>query len=327
MLTAYGCPRIARAYVRSWAWRKSLSSTSTRADLPLPQATFTASRVHAPGPGPARDAFAPFEEGREKRIAHLLPGEILVQNHVAGLNFIDTYHRSGLYSTAEWSERQPPGGPGFIPGVEGAGTVIFSNSSSFQEGDRVAYYADSGGSYATETVVAAASAAIVPDGVSLESAAALTVQGATAHYLACSCYFGRSVGPGDVAVVHAAAGGTGALLTQIASSLGATVVATASTEEKRSAALSSGATLALPYGDDAGGSRVLSLLVVRLDLSIHPNSTFQMPLTLVIISLSLSPSLSASLSRLVCHQRLRSRSSVEHTSFSTASASQRSTRR
>ncbi|MGZ3143953.1 quinone oxidoreductase family protein [Lentzea chajnantorensis] len=164
-------------------------------------------------------------------------GELLVRVSAAGVNYIDTYQRSGLY-------------PVPLPtalGLEGAGEVVESRSSDFAVGDRVAWMSVLG-SYATEVVVPAAAAVKVPDGMDVELAAAALLQGITAHYLVHSTY---RVKAGDRVLVHAAAGGVGLLLTQWAKSYGAHVIGTVSTDEKEALAREAGADEVLRYGDFA----------------------------------------------------------------------------
>ncbi|WP_394617566.1 quinone oxidoreductase family protein [Lentzea sp. JNUCC 0626] len=164
-------------------------------------------------------------------------GELLVKVGAAGVNYIDTYQRSGQY-------------PVPLPttlGLEGAGEVVVSNSPDFAVGDKVAWMSVLG-SYAAEVVVPATAAVKVPDGLDVELAAASLLQGITAHYLVHSTY---TVKEGDRVLVHAAAGGVGLLLTQWAKSKGATVVATVSTDEKEALAREAGADQVLRYGDFA----------------------------------------------------------------------------
>src|SRR5688500_15121258 len=154
-------------------------------------------------------------------------GELLVRVGAAGVNYIDTYQRSGQYA-----------GP--LPtalGLEGAGEVVTSNSPDFAVGDRVAWMSVLG-SYASEVVVPATSAVRVPDGLDVELAAAALLQGITAHYLTHSTHV---VKEGDRVLVHAAAGGVGLLLTQWSKARGAFVVATVSTDEKEALAREAGA--------------------------------------------------------------------------------------
>ena len=158
-----------------------------------------------------------------------------VEVAAAGVNYIDTYHRSGLY------EMTMP----LIPGQEGAGVVteVGADVDGFAAGDRVAW-SGATGSYATHHVVPAAIAVPVPVEVDLELAAAVMLQGMTAHYLACDTPPLRA---GDRCLVHAAAGGTGRLLVQIAKRRGAEVVATAGTSEKVELARSAGADHVINY--------------------------------------------------------------------------------
>jgi NADPH2:quinone reductase len=147
-------------------------------------------------------------------------GELQIRVHAAGVNFIDIYHRSGLY-------RNPMP---FIPGVEGAGVVeaVGDDVEGFTTGDRVAWCMNPGG-YAEYATVPARVVAKLPDSLSFETAAAAMLQGLTAHYLVKSTF---PLQPGQTALVHAAAGGVGLLLVQMAKALGATVIGTTSTEAK-----------------------------------------------------------------------------------------------
>ena len=162
-------------------------------------------------------------------------GEALVGVEASGVNFIDVYHRTGLYKTA-------------LPltlGQEGAGTVLATGDgvSEVRPGDRVAWFG-AFGSYATRAVVPAQRLVAVPDGVSTRQAAAVMLQGMTAHYLARSTY---ALKPGDVCIVQAAAGGVGQLLTQIATRLGATVLGTVGSEAKARLAREAGAARTVDY--------------------------------------------------------------------------------
>lgn len=145
--------------------------------------------------------------------------DILVKNSFAGVNFIDTYHRSGVYPLRSK-----------IIGMEGAGEVVAIGSavSSIKVGDRVAWPATTN-SYAEYVVVPHDRAVIVPDGVGLDIACAAMLQGMTAHYLITDVY---SIKAGDVALVHAAAGGVGQILTQMIKNRGGKVIATCGSEEK-----------------------------------------------------------------------------------------------
>ena len=156
-------------------------------------------------------------------------GEARVRIESIGLNFIDCYHRKGLY----------PGGLPVTPGMEAAGVVdaVGSGTGELKVGDRVAY-ATHQGSYAEYTVVPAGKLVPMPDEVSTQQAAAVMLQGMTAHYLAFTTY---PLGPTDTALVHAAAGGVGLLLTQMAKRAGARVIGTVSTKEKAALARQAGA--------------------------------------------------------------------------------------
>jgi NADPH2:quinone reductase len=163
------------------------------------------------------------------------PGQVLVRIAASGVNFIDIYFRSGLYKAD-------------LPvtlGSEAAGTVeaVGDGVTGFAPGDRVAY-AMVRGSYAEYAVVPAAQLVRIPDGVDANSAAAVMLQGMTAHYLTRSTY---PLKPGDVCLVHAAAGGAGRLIAQMARALGARVLGTVSTEEKAEAARQSGVDEAIIY--------------------------------------------------------------------------------
>ena len=162
-------------------------------------------------------------------------GQITVAVAAAGVNFIDTYHRSGLYDMA-----LP-----LVLGQEGSGTVleVGNGVDGFAVGDRVAW-TGSTGSYAERAAVNAAVAYKVPDGVDLDVAAAIGVQGLTAHYLISDC---PRIGPGDRCLVHAGAGGTGRLIVQMAKLRGAEVVATVGSDAKAELARAAGADHVVNY--------------------------------------------------------------------------------
>ena len=163
------------------------------------------------------------------------PGQIVVEAAAAGINFIDIYRRSGVY-------HQPLP---YVPGSEGSGVVVAvaDDVTDIAVGDRVAWH-DARGSYAERVLVDAAMAVPVPAGTDLMDAAAVMLQGMTAHYLCRSTF---EVKPGTVAVVHAAAGGVGLLLTQMISSLGGTVIATTSSAPKAVLAQQAGADYVTGY--------------------------------------------------------------------------------
>ena len=148
------------------------------------------------------------------------PGQVKLRQEAAGLNFIDVYHRSGLY-------QQPLP---FTPGVEGAGVVeaIGETVTNVKQGDRVAYAGPLGG-YAEERLIDADRLVKLPDGISTEQAAGMMLQGMTAQMLLRSVF---PVARGDMILVHAAAGGVGLIMCQWAAALGATVIGTVGTEEK-----------------------------------------------------------------------------------------------
>jgi NADPH:quinone reductase len=167
------------------------------------------------------------------------PGQLLVEVAAAGVNFMDIYQREGRASY----RRDVP----FVPGAEGAGTVmtVGPGVSGFAVGDRVAWTGVPG-SYAELAVIPADRAVAVPDGMELDTAAAVMLQGLTAHYLCHSTY---PVGPGEQVVVHAAAGGVGLLLTQMMVMRGGSVIATTSTDAKAQLAKAAGAARVAGYAD------------------------------------------------------------------------------
>jgi NADPH2:quinone reductase len=163
------------------------------------------------------------------------PGEVCVAVRAAGVNFTDIYQRTGTYSVPT----------PFVLGSEGAGVVsaVGEDVADLRVGQRVAW-AQASGSYAEQVVVKAAVAVPVPDALPDDVAAGALLQGMTAHYLVRSTYVVR---PGDVVLVHAAAGGVGLLLTQMAKALGARVIATVSNDEKEALARAAGAEVVLRY--------------------------------------------------------------------------------
>jgi len=168
-------------------------------------------------------------------------GEVLVKLEYAGLNFIDVYMRSGHYARSQTYQTPLP----MTLGMEGAGIVAEAGSgvTDFKVGDRVAYCIVRG-SYAEYAVVPAARLVSVPDPVPLEIATALMLQGCTAHYLSHSAF---PLAAGTSCLVHAAAGGVGQLLTQLAKLRGAAVLATAGSAEKAAIAKACGADHVILY--------------------------------------------------------------------------------
>ena len=169
--------------------------------------------IHETG-GPEVLKWEPVEVGEPG------PGQVRLRQHAAGLNFIDVYHRTGLY----------PQPLPFTPGVEGAGVVesVGQDVDNVKAGDRVAYAGPIGG-YAEARLIDADRLVKLPDDIGFEEAAAMMLQGMTARMLLRSVY---PVAAGDTILVHAAAGGVGLILCQWAAALGATVIGTVSTDDK-----------------------------------------------------------------------------------------------
>jgi NADPH2:quinone reductase len=163
------------------------------------------------------------------------PGQVRIRTRAAGVNYIDVYFRTGLYA------RPLP----FVAGLEGAGEIesVGAGVSDLAVGDRVAW-SSVPGSYASGVIAPAAGVVRVPDAVGDDVAAAAMLQGMTAHYLVHGV---RETRPGDVALVHAAAGGAGLLLVQMLAAAGATVIGTCSTAEKEHLARAAGAHHVIRY--------------------------------------------------------------------------------
>jgi len=183
-------------------------------------------KVHVPSPG---------------------PGEVRVRHTAVGLNFLDTYFRSGLYPTP-----LP-----FVPGAEAAGVVdeLGEGVTTFRKGERVVY-AGSTGSYAQARVIAAENLVRMPDDVDDRTAAAVLLQGLTARFLIKDVYPVKS---GEFILVHAAAGGVGTLLCQWASALGAQVIGTVSSDEKAKIAASNGCLYPIVHGREDFVARVAEI--------------------------------------------------------------------
>lgn len=175
------------------------------------------------------------------------PGQVLVKIAAAGVNYIDTYQRSGKYNIDL---------PATL-GMEGAGTVeaLGEGVTAVGPSARVAYSMHIG-AYATYAVVPEMALATVPDEISIETAGAVMLQGMTAHYLSHSTY---PIQPGDTVLIHAAAGGVGLLLVQISKKLGARVIGTVSTAEKAALALDFGADHIIRYTEQDFVSEVQRL--------------------------------------------------------------------
>ena len=185
-------------------------------------------RIHTPG-GPEVMRYEDVPELTPK------PGEALIKVEAAGINYIDVYFRSGQYKAE-------------LPltiGMEAGGTVsaVGSGVTDVKVGDKVAYTGIPG-AYADYATVPAARLVALPAGLTPKQGAAAMLQGMTAHYLACSTY---PLKPGDSCLVHAAAGGVGLLLCQIAKMRGARVIGTVSTEEKAKLARQAGADEVILY--------------------------------------------------------------------------------
>ncbi len=179
-------------------------------------------RIHKAGPASVLK-WQETEVGKPKK------GELLIRNTAVGLNFIDTYHRKGLY----------PISTPFTPGVEGAGIVeaVGRGVTKPKVGDRVAYCSDPPGSYAEQRIFPAERAIKIPNGISDEQAASMMLKGLTAAMLLKRIY---KPAKGDTVLIHAAAGGVGLILCQWAKHLGATVIGTTGSRKKASLARANG---------------------------------------------------------------------------------------
>lgn len=184
------------------------------------------------------------------------PGQLVIQVAAAGVNFIDIYQRTGVY----------PMELPYVVGSEGSGTVTAvgpskdasddHEASEWQVGDRVAWAMIPGTGGAQQVAVPANRVVRIPEGVSFEQAAAVMLQGMTAHFLTESTFPAK---PGQTALVHAAAGGVGLLLTQRLSEKGVRVIGTVSTAAKAQLALAAGADVVVRYRDEDLVSRVLEV--------------------------------------------------------------------
>ena len=174
-------------------------------------------------------------------------GEVVVEVAAAGLNFIDTYHRTGLYPV------ELP----FTPGLEAAGSVVAVGAAveGLSSGDRVAFCSTLG-AYAERVAIPADMLVPVPDGVALETAAASMLQGLTALYLATETY---PLEDGSTCLIHAGAGGVGLLLTQMAKGLGATVYTTVGNDAKAEISQAAGADHVIVYGREDFAERVQAI--------------------------------------------------------------------
>jgi NADPH2:quinone reductase len=173
------------------------------------------------------------------------PGEVTLRHHAVGLNYIDVYHRTGLYPQASLP---------FTPGSEGAGevTAVGDGVTGLAVGDRVAY-AGPIGSYSQVRNIPADRVVRLPDAIDYQTAAAMMLQGMTTRYLLRKTY---NVGPGTVMLFHAAAGGVGLIACQWAASLGATIIGTVGSAEKAELARAHGCTHVINYREEDFVARV-----------------------------------------------------------------------
>jgi len=190
-------------------------------------------RIYANG-GPKVLKWEEFDPGKPE------PGEALVRHEAVGLNFIDVYHRTGLYPL--------PSMPA-TPGMEGAGIVaeIGAGVSEVAVGDRVAYAGIPPGAYAEVRRIPAHRLVKLPENISTRQGAAMMLQGMTARYLLRGCYH---VKKGDTVLIHAAAGGVGSIACQWAKHLGATVIGTVGSQEKAEMARANGCDHPILYNDE-----------------------------------------------------------------------------
>jgi len=174
-------------------------------------------------------------------------GQVKLKQTVVGLNFIDVYHRTGLYPL------QLP----FVPGMEAAGIVdtVGEGVTNLKKGDRVAY-ASVIGAYAESRLIAADRVVKLPDSIEDRTAAAMMLQGMTARYLIRDIY---RIGPGDTILIHAAAGGVGLIVCQWAAALGATVIGTVSSDEKAALAKANGCHHPIIYTREDFPARLLEI--------------------------------------------------------------------
>lgn len=179
------------------------------------------------------------------------PGEVLIRHHACGLNYIDIYHRSGVYPLP-----LPTG-----LGMEGAGVIeaVGEGVSHLQVGDRAAYASPPVGAYATARVMPARSVVRLPDSIDFETGAAMMLKGLTAQYLLRKTLPQGGLAAGDAILFHAAAGGVGLIACQWAKALGLRLIATAGSDAKCALALEAGAAHAINYQREDVAARVREL--------------------------------------------------------------------
>ncbi len=184
--------------------------------------------------GPEVFRYEDYEPGKPQK------GEALIRQEAIGLNFIDVYHRTGLYPLPELPA---------IPGMEGAGIVeaVGEDVTEVSEGDRVAYAGLPPGAYATMRRIPANRLVKVPESISLKQAAGMMLQGMTARYLLHGCY---PVTHGDTILIHAVAGGVGSIVCQWAKHIGATVIGTVGSPEKAEIAQKNGCDYPILYKEE-----------------------------------------------------------------------------
>ena len=187
-------------------------------------------------------------ELQEVNIGSPGPDEIKVTNHAIGLNYIDTYHRSGLYPLA-----LPSG-----ISLEAAGKVdeIGSNVTEFNKGDNIAYASIPIGAYSQQRIIPSKIAVKVPDGISHKQAATLMTKGLTTNYLICKTYILKA---GETVLFHAAAGGVGQIFAQWANSIGAKVIGTVGSDEKIKIAEENGYSHVINYTKDDFAKKVMEI--------------------------------------------------------------------
>jgi NADPH:quinone reductase len=176
------------------------------------------------------------------------PDEIKLTNHAIGLNYIDTYHRSGLYPLA-----LPSG-----IGLEAAGKIdeVGSNVTEFSKGDNIAYASMPIGSYSQQRIIPAKVAIKIPDGISHNLAATLITKGLTTHYLICKTYILKA---NETVLFHAAAGGVGQIFAQWANSIGAKVIGTVGSDQKIEIAKSNGYAHVINYSKEDFAKEVMKI--------------------------------------------------------------------
>ena len=187
-------------------------------------------------------------EVEDTRVGDPGPGEVRIRHRAIGLNFIDVYHRTGLY---------PLQLPATI-GMEGAGVIeaVGPGVTHLQVGDRAAYASQPPGSYCEVRVMPAQCVCKLPDGISFETGAAMMLKGLTAQYLLLKTRPVEGLVPGDFVLFHAAAGGVGLIACQWAKALGLQLIGTAGSDAKCQLALANGAAHAINYNTEDFAARV-----------------------------------------------------------------------